>query len=285
MKKLLRFDWASKYLFKNKSYFGILEGFLSELLLENLKIKAVLPSTNQINGSEEKSSRLDLLMEGSKGEFIIQLQNNRDSNYNQKMIFGSCKTMVENFQGYGTGKPKKLICVNIVYSIPGEGNDYVYRGRFKLEGLHRPAAEGMNGKANGHHYHTNEHKELFPDYYLIYIYNFKDQIKDSLDEWIYYLKHTEIKDSFTANGLRELRDRMSLEKLNDEERRKYETYLSAISSDPLELLQMKLKTETLLKEKEMRTKVEIAKALKGQFVPVEIISASTGLTIPEIKGL
>ena len=42
MKNLIRFDWAVKRLLRNKANFGILEGFLSELLNEDIKIENIL---------------------------------------------------------------------------------------------------------------------------------------------------------------------------------------------------------------------------------------------------
>jgi hypothetical protein len=38
---LVRFDWAIKKLLRNKANFDILEGFLSELLQEIIKIKQI----------------------------------------------------------------------------------------------------------------------------------------------------------------------------------------------------------------------------------------------------
>lgn len=42
MKHLIRFDWAVKRLLKNKANFGILEGFLSVLLGEDIKIEHII---------------------------------------------------------------------------------------------------------------------------------------------------------------------------------------------------------------------------------------------------
>lgn len=42
--KLVRFDWAVKRLLRNKSNFVILEGFLSTLLEEKIKIVRLLES-------------------------------------------------------------------------------------------------------------------------------------------------------------------------------------------------------------------------------------------------
>jgi hypothetical protein len=42
--KLVRFDWAIKYLLRNKANFDILEGFLSELLKTSIRIERILES-------------------------------------------------------------------------------------------------------------------------------------------------------------------------------------------------------------------------------------------------
>lgn len=43
-KKLVRFDWAMKYILRNKANFDVLEGFLSNLLKEKIKIQSLLES-------------------------------------------------------------------------------------------------------------------------------------------------------------------------------------------------------------------------------------------------
>lgn len=50
-KQLIRFDWAIKRLLRSKANFGILEGFLSELLKQDIKI---------INLLESESNKEDL---------------------------------------------------------------------------------------------------------------------------------------------------------------------------------------------------------------------------------
>jgi hypothetical protein len=47
MKNTIRFDWAIKRLLRNKANFGIPEGFLSELLGEDIKIDSILESEKQ----------------------------------------------------------------------------------------------------------------------------------------------------------------------------------------------------------------------------------------------
>ena len=47
LKNLIRFEWAVKRLLRNKANFGILEGFLSELIGEDIKIENLLESESR----------------------------------------------------------------------------------------------------------------------------------------------------------------------------------------------------------------------------------------------
>lgn len=70
-KALIRFDWAMKRLLRQKSNFNILEGFLSELLREDIKIEQILESDRAIAWANQelvgrKFNRVDILALNSK---------------------------------------------------------------------------------------------------------------------------------------------------------------------------------------------------------------------------
>ena len=67
-------------------------------------------------------------------------------------------------------------------------------------------------------------ESLYPEYYLIKINRFNDIAKDTLDEWIYFLKNEEIKENFTAKGLKEAEEKLSIMKLPEDEQKAYEHY-------------------------------------------------------------
>jgi DNA-binding sugar fermentation-stimulating protein len=70
-KKLIRFDWAVKKLLRNKANFVVLEGFLSELFFEDIKIQKILESQGNQETDEDKYNRVDILTQNSKNELII----------------------------------------------------------------------------------------------------------------------------------------------------------------------------------------------------------------------
>ncbi len=59
-RKLISFDWAMKKLLRSKANFEILEGFLSELLKEDISILEILESESNKEDSKDKFNRVDL---------------------------------------------------------------------------------------------------------------------------------------------------------------------------------------------------------------------------------
>jgi len=70
-RQLVTFDWALKNLLRNKANFEILEGFFSELLLQDIKIKTILESESNKQSIDDKSNRVDMLVEAHGGELIL----------------------------------------------------------------------------------------------------------------------------------------------------------------------------------------------------------------------
>jgi hypothetical protein len=59
-KKLIRFDWALKYILRNKANFDVLEGFLSNLLKETTTINHIIESESNQEAENCKFNRVDL---------------------------------------------------------------------------------------------------------------------------------------------------------------------------------------------------------------------------------
>src|ERR1039457_1223870 len=107
MRNTIRFDWAIKRLLRNKANFGILEGFLSELLEYDIKIDSILESESNQDNKVDKYNKVDLLVRNSVGELIIiEVQNEREHDYLMRIVYGVSKLMVENMD---IGMPYKAI--------------------------------------------------------------------------------------------------------------------------------------------------------------------------------
>ena len=98
-KRLIRFDWAIKKLLRNKANFVILEGFLSELLYDNIKIERILESEGNQETEDDKFNRVDILCINSKDELvIIEIQNTYEIDYFHRMAYSASKVLVEHLK-------------------------------------------------------------------------------------------------------------------------------------------------------------------------------------------
>jgi len=214
----IRFDWAIKRLLRNKANFDVLEGFLTVLLNEDVVIQEILESEGNKVDADDKYNRIDVLVKNSKDELIlIEVQNERENDYFHRMNYGQAKLTTQYlYEGDAYEKIKKVYSINIVYFDLGQGVDYVYKGITEFRGLHKGDLLELNSRQK-EIYPVNHVSDIFATYYLLKVNTFNDVAKDSLDEWMYFLKHSEIKDEFTAKGLRD--------NLSPEEKQAYEKYL------------------------------------------------------------
>jgi len=283
MNKHIRFDWAIKKIIRDKADFGILEGFLSELIGENVYIKSVLESESNQQTVDAKFNRVDLLVENSKGELIIvEVQNAYEIDYFFRILFGISKAIVEHIKAGDAYKNiKKIISVNIIYFNLGEGEDYVYKGTTNFKGLYKndelqlsPSQKELFGKETI--------AELYPEIYLLKVNQFDDDTKNALDEWIYFFKNSEIKSSFNAKGLKEANEKLQVANLPDAERKTYDRFLDTLRFDASMAETLKFQAEYKVRINERK---KIAKALKRAGASLEMIMEATRLTKEEIESL
>ncbi|MGM0601257.1 MAG: Rpn family recombination-promoting nuclease/putative transposase [Candidatus Rifleibacteriota bacterium] len=229
-RKLVSFDWAMKRLLRSKANFDILEGFLTELLGHKITIVEILESETNKEHSRDKFSRLDLKCKNHKGEIIIiEVQYQREIDFLQRILFGVAKTITEHFdEGQEYSKVVKVISVAIVYFDLGKGSDYIYHGTTTFKGLHKNeelTLSSLQRKCLKKYYPS----QLFPEMYVIKVKNFDDVARNTLDEWIYFLKNGKIKDNFRAKGLKKAQKKLDILKMSEKERQQYEAYLADLS--------------------------------------------------------
>ena len=224
-RKLVSFDWAIKRLLRSKANFGILEGFLSELLREDVKIDHLLESESNKNNKDDKFNRVDMLVTNSSGELIlIEVQYEPELDYLLRMLYGASKLITENLaEGQGYAHIKKVISVNLVYFELGQGKDYVYYGSTQFIGIHKKdilqlAANQLKT------FKADTIAKIYPEYYILRINEFNNIAKDHLDEWIYFLKNEQLPPNAKAKGLKEAEQKLNVLKLSPEERKDYEHY-------------------------------------------------------------
>ncbi|MCL2502246.1 MAG: PD-(D/E)XK nuclease family transposase [Bacteroidales bacterium] len=227
--RYIRFDWAAKRLLRQKSNFVVLEGFLSTLLNDNIKIVRMLESEGNKEDINDKFNRVDMFAENSRGELvIIEVQNTRELSYFHRMLYGTSKAITEYmYEKEPYSRIKKVYSVNIVYFDLGQGKDYVYHGRTEFRGTHHHDVLQLSVRQQ-EQFMYKEVGDLYPEYYILRVDEFDQKAVTPLDEWILFLKTSEIPETAKAPGLQEARERLRRDAMNREERNAYEAHLEAL---------------------------------------------------------
>jgi len=282
-RKLISFDWAIKRILRSKANFEILEGFLSELLKENITILEVLESESNQDLKNDKFNRLDIKVKNHKEEIVlIEIQYDREMDYLQRILYASSKAISEHMKESDSyAKVTKIISISILYFNFGDGDDYIYKGTTNFIGLHNHTQLKLNEKQK-ELYRVDSVESIYPEYYLLKIRNFNDNSKDTLDEWINFLKNEEIPENPKAKGLLKAKETLDYLKMDDSERVEYENYQKSLhdQASAYESTYVIGSIEGAKKEK-----LEIATNLLKANVNIEIIKSSTGLTDTDLLNL
>jgi predicted transposase/invertase (TIGR01784 family) len=294
-RSMVSFDWAMKRLLRSKANFDILEGFLSEWLRRQIKIKNIGASEGNKENKEDKYNRVDIFVEADNKELvIIELQFYSQSDYFQRMLYGTSKAIIEHIhEGDDYDKVRKVYSINIVYFDLGIGDDYVYHGISNFTGLHTHNELQLDDKQK-ELYNKSFVGDLYPEYYILKVKNFDDIANDPLDQWIYYLKNNRIQDDFTAQGLDKAREILSFDKMSEEEKKQYWRNVEERRIKDSEIFTARYNGRAEGKEEgraegraegEKLKTIEIAKELKKDNMPIELIAKYTNLSIEEIEKI
>ncbi len=286
-RRLISFDWALKRLLRSKAHFNILEGFLSELLREEIQILEILDSESSKETALEKLNRVDLRARNATGEIIlIEVQYQRQFDYLQRILHSTARAIVDTLaEGAPYAEVVKVISVNILYFDLGQGQDYVYHGTTRFIGLHRQDELQLSEKQQTL-YQRNQPHQLFPEYYFIKVNQLKDITHNPLDQWIYFLKHQQIKSEFTARGLQEAKQQLDVLKLPEAERRAYEYYQDDLHQQASMIhSSYGVGLHKGRQEGFHDAQLRIARSLLDVIGDDEVLAAKTGLSVAEVRRL
>lgn len=291
MRPLISFDWAIKRLLRQKSNFGILEGFLSVLLNEDIKIISIPESESNGDSADDKVNKVDILCETKDKKLIlIELQYNSENDYFHRMLFGVSK-IITNYmlQGYTYDQVKKVISINIVYFDLGQGKDYVYYGNTEFKGLHfKDTLEISNNQKDL--FSIGQVKDIYPEYYIIKVNRFNDVSKNSLDEWIFYLKNNALPEHYSAKGLDLVYNKLKIDDMDNVSKIQYDAHQKelAITYGVIETAKYEGKVEGKAEGKAEGILENAIKTVVNAFkanLPLETISVITNLNSEEINDI
>ena len=283
----IRFDWAMKHMLREKSNFEILEGLISVLLGEEIKIEEILESESNQENADDKFNRVDVKAKNSEGHIIlVEVQLTRQLHYLKRVLFGTCKAITEHINiGEKYDQVKKVYSISILYCEFGQGDDYVYHGVTDFKGIHTGNDLVVSTKEDGVIV-PHLPREVFPEYYLIRVNAYDKVPTTPLDEWLTYLKTGKVKEDTRTPGLQRVKEKLRILSMTEEERRAYDRHMDNImvQNDVLDTARQEGLEEGRA-EGRAEGAMEIAQTAKRMGMSVEQISQLTKLPIEVIEKL
>ena len=230
--EFIRFDWAMKHMLREKSNFEILEGLISVLLGEDVKIEEILESESNQESDSDKFNRVDIKAKNSKGHIIlVEVQLTTQYHYLKRILYGTCKTVTEHLKlGEKYDQVKKVYSISLLYCDFGIGDDYIYHGATDFKGLHTGTDLIVRAKEDGVIV-PHLPREVFPEYYLLRVNEF-DKLPDTpMDEWMDYLKTGVVKEDTRTPGLQRVREKLRVLSMTKAQREAYFRHLDNLMQD------------------------------------------------------
>lgn len=283
--------------------FGVLEGFLTVLIGDEIHIVEILESEGNQQTENDKFNRVDIKALNSKNEIvIIEIQNTRELYYLERILYGVAKAITEHISlGETYYKVKKIYSISILYFDIGHGTDYLYHGQNIFKGVHTGDFLQVSTREKDAIV-PRMPSEIYPEYFLIRVNEFNKVAVTPLEEWIEYLKTGIIRPDTTAPGLGEAREKLKYYSMTPQERHAYDEHLSAlmIQNDVLDSAKLEGKIEGKIegrlegraegreegREEGIKEGVlRNARRMKEKGFSTEDIMEITGLTFEEVSQL
>lgn len=201
------------------------------------------------------------------------------------MLYGTSKAISEHIkEGQAYAEVKKIISITIAYFDLGQGKDYVYHGTTVFKGVHKNDILTLSGKQVDLYKKDNIH-EVYPEYWVIKVSQFHNRVKDKLDEWIYFFKNAEIKNSFSAKGLKEAGEKLDEMKLNEKDAKEYKKYLKNLRDIASEQHTKMADAQDLINKGRVEEREAAVIGLHDNGIPVPIIAKSLKMTEQKVAEI
>ncbi|WP_367364038.1 Rpn family recombination-promoting nuclease/putative transposase [Candidatus Tisiphia endosymbiont of Nedyus quadrimaculatus] len=286
-KPLISFDYAIKYLLKDKGDYAIVEGFISALLktkgYKDVKIVALLETESNKEDSKSKRSLADVIVEDEDHhKYIIEIERNVKDSFIHKACFNTSRLIVDNLaQREDYTQIIKIFHISLLYFPIGNGNGVIYHGKTIIHEIE------TNERLNVHikNMETSEvfdATDILPEYFYISVPLFNDRLEKEIDDWLHVMKYDEVPPHYHSPYMSQVADKLNILKMTKEERENYSYYQKKLYNDRDELQAAEARGEA---RGEAREKIVIAKNLLKAGLSIDVIAESTGLSIEEIQKL
>jgi predicted transposase/invertase (TIGR01784 family) len=286
-KTLVSFDYAIKYLLKDKGDYGIVEGFISALLktkgYSDVKIIALLETESNKEDPKDKRSIADLIVEDTNhNKYIIEIERNVKDSFIHKACFNTSRLIVDNLaQREDYTQIVKVFHISLLFFSIGKGDGSVYHGKTIIH-------EIETGKRLTVHLKNQETNEVFdatdilPEYFFISVPDFNDRLEVEMDDWLYVMKHEQVPKVFHSPYMAQVAEKLSILRMSEAERAAYTNYMKKIYNDRDELQAAESRG---LEKGKIEGKLEVALEMLLENFPDEMILKLSKLTASELAEL
>lgn len=298
---LVSFDWAMKHILREKANFDVLEGFLSTLLNEEIRVLSLLESEANQQHDLDKYNRVDLLaLDATAQILIIEVQYTWQPSYLKRLLYGTAKLIIENIQvGESFDQVRKVISISILYFPVSqeEDNDYLYHGKTEFTGLNNgkrlhidmaklPKPDKAGQTAVAGQGESPKAVNIFPEYYLIEVDHFQNIIRQPIDEWVYLFKNSQVRDDFHSKNIQAAKAKLMVLHMSEAERKAYEQFqISRASAMDVLAGQYQEGKEQGIEIGKEQTNRDNARKMRQEGLEPALIARITGLSEAEIRAL
>lgn len=294
MSDIISFDYAIKYLLKDKGDYEIVEGFISAILKDAgysaVKIKSLIESSSNKESNILKSSVADVIVEDAEGhKYIVEIDKSYSKLFMHKACFNSSRLIVDSIsKGEDYSTIKKIFHINLLYFPFDNMKTPLYHGKTIFRELDKKHPidlhiEDMQGK-------VFDAYNVFPEYFVISIPLFDDIIKSELDEWLYIMKHSEVKKDFKSPYMKKVASRLNILKMSYKEQIIYHACMNKSLKDRDYIVSAEERGEEKgivkgIATGEITNSIKVARKMLAKKRSIEEIYEITELSIEKIKQL
>lgn len=288
--RLIRFDWAIKRLLRQKANFGVLEGFLTVFLGEEVKIVEILESEGNQRKAWVNPYVVDIKAEKANGEIVVVgIQYLYEVYYHERMLYGS-EQSTKAYAKRCSDCMGNAYSFNVLdFNVVGESEDYMYKGQTRFKGIHTNDELNITTKQRDAIVRIS-HDDIFPICYFLLASNFDKKPVSPIEEWMYYLRTGIIHADAKAPGLQEARNILLYYKMDEAERHSYDEHVNAvmIQHDVLGNAHEEGRAEGREEgraEGSAEERIEMARRFLAMGLSPEMVAQGSSLSLDEVKAL
>lgn len=227
--RYIRFDWAIKHMLRDKANFDVLEGLLTVLIGEKIKIEEILESeANHLSDYDKYNLTEFSCLFSNKQRIKVEIQILRELGYRQRIVLNKNIPPSPDILPYNKSTMfSKIYSIVILYFDIGDGDDYIYHGYKTPIGLNTGTILNISDKDKDVIFLQSPNSDI-REYYTIHVTKFNHSTESCMAEWTDYLKTNNIYKNTSTPGLIEAVKKLKVSELSNQDRYNYEDYLDAI---------------------------------------------------------